>query len=211
MIDQPPNRKVDRRIQRTRQLLRDAMIELVTERGYENITIQDITDHANVARTTFYLHFKDKDDLLIQTFKDTFEEMMSGIPTIKIKTPDGKEMETFDPDYPGDYEHVVRYADFYRVMLGRKGSPAFVHDLRLFLIELLKRVMPQMSYQPRLPIDMIYYSVVNAQIGLYIWWLDHLDEFTPQEMARIGYQLLGQGYLWAMGFENDPFDPSNRV
>jgi AcrR family transcriptional regulator len=48
--------KTDRRVQRTRELLQKALIELISERGYDALTIQDIVDHANVGRTTFYLH-----------------------------------------------------------------------------------------------------------------------------------------------------------
>ncbi len=62
-------KKVDRRIQRTRALLRDALMRLIIRKGYDEITIQDITDEANVARTTFYLHFADKDELLLGTMR----------------------------------------------------------------------------------------------------------------------------------------------
>ena len=54
------SRKVDRRIQRTRQLLDDALIELILEKGYDKITVQNIVDQANVGRSTFYAHFLDK-------------------------------------------------------------------------------------------------------------------------------------------------------
>jgi AcrR family transcriptional regulator len=53
--------KTDRRVQRTRELLQKALIELISERGYDAITIQDIVDHANVGRTTFYLHYNSQD------------------------------------------------------------------------------------------------------------------------------------------------------
>jgi Bacterial regulatory proteins, tetR family len=48
--------KADRRVQRTRELLQKALIELISERGYYAVTIQDIVDRANVGRTTYYLH-----------------------------------------------------------------------------------------------------------------------------------------------------------
>ena len=58
------SRKVDRRIQRTRQLLEDALIALILEKGYDKITVQNIFDQANAGRSTFYSHFLDKDDLM---------------------------------------------------------------------------------------------------------------------------------------------------
>src|SRR5208283_550628 len=55
----------DRRIQRTRQLLLSSLLELILEKGYETITVQDIIDRANVGRSTFYSHFQDKEHLLL--------------------------------------------------------------------------------------------------------------------------------------------------
>ena len=55
----------DRRVQRTRELLQKALIELIRERGHDAITIQDIADRANIGRTTFYLHYSSKDELFM--------------------------------------------------------------------------------------------------------------------------------------------------
>ena len=55
----------DRRIQRTRALLLSALLDLIVERGYEELTVQDIVDRANVGRSTFYKHFLDKRALLL--------------------------------------------------------------------------------------------------------------------------------------------------
>ncbi len=60
---------VDRRVQRTRQLLQDALVSLIQEKGYEAVTVQDILDQANVGRSTFYAHFRDKEELLLSRFE----------------------------------------------------------------------------------------------------------------------------------------------
>ena len=60
--------KLDRRVQRTRQLLRDAFASAVLAKGYESTTVQDILDRANLGRSTFYSHYKDKDELLVSGF-----------------------------------------------------------------------------------------------------------------------------------------------
>ncbi|HEX5941381.1 MAG TPA: helix-turn-helix domain-containing protein, partial [Anaerolineales bacterium] len=57
--------KTNRRVERTRELLQKALIELIAERGYDAITIQDIVDRANIGRTTFYLHYNSKDELFM--------------------------------------------------------------------------------------------------------------------------------------------------
>ena len=59
----PAKNPIDRRIPRTRAMLQHALISLILKKNYEAITIQDICDAANVARSTFYAHYKSKDDL----------------------------------------------------------------------------------------------------------------------------------------------------
>ena len=56
----------DRRVKRTRRLLQGALAELMTQKKFREITVQDITDRADVNRSTFYLHYQDTYDLLLQ-------------------------------------------------------------------------------------------------------------------------------------------------
>jgi hypothetical protein len=64
----PISTKTDRRVLRTRAALRQALMELIREKGYEALTVEEITQHANLGRATFYLHYRDKDDLLLEEF-----------------------------------------------------------------------------------------------------------------------------------------------
>src|SRR5215207_10196482 len=60
----------DRRVRRTQELLRGALMALIMEKGYDRITVQDILDEADVGRSTFYAHYRDKEDLLLSGFDD---------------------------------------------------------------------------------------------------------------------------------------------
>jgi AcrR family transcriptional regulator len=60
----------DRRVGKTRKALREALTDLILERGYESVTVQDLIDRADVGRSTFYAHFIDKDDLLMSIFAE---------------------------------------------------------------------------------------------------------------------------------------------
>lgn len=64
---------IDRRIQRTRKALHEAQIELILEKGFDKVTVQDVIDRANVGRSTFYLHFKDIEDLFLGGFEYLWE------------------------------------------------------------------------------------------------------------------------------------------
>ena len=69
-----PQNMPDRRVQKTRKLLQDALIELVAEKGYEAVSIQELLDRANVGRSTFYAHFQGKDQLL-HSILDRLDEL----------------------------------------------------------------------------------------------------------------------------------------
>src|SRR5258706_8084711 len=68
----------DRRVQRTREQLQQALIDLVSERRYDALTIQEIVERANVGRTTFYLHYTGKDDLFMSCHEAIVGEFRSG-------------------------------------------------------------------------------------------------------------------------------------
>src|SRR5580765_5460700 len=70
--------RTDRRTLRTRDALGDALVELMHERPFKSITVQDVLDRAGVGRSTFYTHYRDKDDLFISDVED-FWEMMSSM------------------------------------------------------------------------------------------------------------------------------------
>lgn len=175
-------RRVDRRIQRTRQLLRDALMTLVVQRGeWDSIAIQDITDQANVSRTTFYLHFRDKEDLLFTSMQDMYDSLVEAFEPVAVD-------KAADPETI-DFDHVAQYADFYRVMLGPKGSGAFVERVHNYLAGVIIRhvidpLRPHMTAPPATPPEMIAHFLAGAEIGAIRWWLATGMQQTPLEMAR---------------------------
>jgi AcrR family transcriptional regulator len=196
-------RKVDRRIQRTRTLLRDALMRLIIRRGYDEITIQDIADEANVARTTFYLHFTDKDDLLFSTMRDVYEELFSSF-EIKDGHPFSGNRE--EDCHAEDFRHVAEFSEFYRVMLSERGSAAFLMRVRQYLAESVmsktfKEMMPE-GTEARLPEEFLAYAVAGAQIGVIKWWLDKGMEHSPQRMAFFLEQFFKHGLLWGLNLKD---------
>lgn len=76
-IKEHEEKRVDPRIKRTRKLLNQAFLELLNEKGFQSITIQDITDRAEVNRATFYAHYEDKYDLLDSYMREGFLDWLS--------------------------------------------------------------------------------------------------------------------------------------
>src|SRR5512133_4407009 len=82
MQDQP-EKALDRRARRTRKQLKEALFALVLEKGYDGVTIEDITERADLGRTTFYLHYRDKEELLLESIDSISEELMEQIAPVR--------------------------------------------------------------------------------------------------------------------------------
>jgi AcrR family transcriptional regulator len=193
-------RKPDRRIERTRQLLSTALMDLIIERGYDTITIQDITDRANVSRATFYLHYKDKDELLFQGMEKIYNALVeshNGLMPIDVSEDD---YETgFCND--SDFQHVAEYADFYRVMLSKKGSMEFVLNVMSYLTQVMTQGIHSKlgESEPKIPLDMIGAFLAGAQVGVTKWWLENDMQYSPQEVAKMHFFLALFGMRWGLG------------
>ncbi|MBZ0287036.1 MAG: TetR/AcrR family transcriptional regulator [Anaerolineae bacterium] len=197
-------KKPDRRIQRTQGLLRDALMELIVEKGYEDISVQDITDRANVARTTFYLHYKDKDELLLTGMAQMYDELVESHMHVSRDELLNDAMAVAMVD-KGDFEHVAQFADFYRVMLSNKGSLTFLLGVLRYLEtishnEILKCILPE-NGAPRLPMGMVANMMAWSEAGAMDWWLREGGEYSAEEMAKMQYYLCMFGLSWVMRLE----------
>src|SRR6516225_8769957 len=118
------------RVRRTQKLLREALIELIEERGFEALTIGEITERAMVSRAAFYRNYQDKYDLVEQIFEEAMSALLSAVGHLGEEHP-SEIWVTF-------FEHIAEYHRLYRALLGSKGSPWFVGKMRTSLAELVK-------------------------------------------------------------------------
>src|SRR6266498_3684845 len=113
----------DRRVQRTRELLQKALIELIGEREYDAITIQDIVNRANVGRTTFYLHYGSKDDLFLSCHEVIVREFHFG----PLSPHPLSREKLLSPEVPWGmiraYQHLKdTWARLYPIFQGKEGQ-----------------------------------------------------------------------------------------
>src|SRR6266511_1126158 len=112
--------KQDRRSQRTRHLLSEALVELIREKDYNAITVSDIIDRANVGRSTFYAHFHDKDDLFVGELDRVIELLSQHIPN--------QEEIPFFPSL-GLFRHVGEEYELYKSLLWGSGIDRLINHL----------------------------------------------------------------------------------
>ena len=115
----------DRRIRRTRRLLIEALIALIMEKGYSKLTVQDILDRADVGRSTFYAHFRDREALLLACFDNVRDELRTEIDAM---TP-GASLP--DPARPAAaiFAHAQRRQPVYRALCGKQGGTIVIGHL----------------------------------------------------------------------------------
>ena len=169
----------DRRIRRTQHLLAKALISLTLEKGYEAVTIRDITERADIGYATFFRHYRDKDELL----QDAVDVVLAELSDLLCPaTPDA------DPAAIGVllFRHIQEQSEAVRVLIGS-------HTLLPRLIEAATQNMVK-EYTPRpdsdVPLEIAAHHVVTSTISLIQWWLDHHMPYPPELMGKIYHELI---------------------
>lgn len=178
-------KRLDPRVVRSRGLLRDALVSLIAEKGFDALTVQDIADRAKLNRATFYLHYRDKHDLLVKSLHDAIDELMAD-----IGPADDDDRPAFDGSLRpivGVFNHVARHARFYRVMMGAEGVPSFIASVREYITEITLSWLTILQPRPEksvVPLDIVANSLSWSLLGVLIWWLEHDLPHSPEYMAE---------------------------
>ena len=171
------------RLRRTQTLLREALIELIEERGFDALTIGELTARAMVSRAAFYRTYQDKYDLVEQIFEEAMSSLLGAVANMGPEQHPPQVWVKF-------FEHIAEYEQLYRALLGRKGSPWFVWKMRASLAELVKEherapggqsaaVRPVFTFSDEFVPDLVSAMFVEA----ITWWLEHGRPYTPRDMA----------------------------
>jgi AcrR family transcriptional regulator len=190
-------KKIDRRVRRTKELLRAALLALIKEKGYERVTVQDIIDRADVGRSTFYAHFRDKEDLLVYGLEELRESFISAAGARNEGTGRSPTLAVF--------EHFAAYNDVWNAMAGRRGAEAFLRHLHQFLSALMRDQLRARAPEgpTQVPLDALVEFAVSTLLGLGMrWWqlgqapssareVDHIYRRLTEPAIRSGLQPRG--------------------
>ncbi len=170
------------RVRRTHKLLREAIIELIEERGFDALTVGEIADRALISRAAFYRNYKDKYELVEQIFEEAMSSLQSAVADFGREHPPQVWVKFL--------EHIAAYARLYRALLGKKGSPWFVIKMRGAMTDLIKahgQVQRGLKGSHRTGTafadEFVPDLVSTLFVEAIIWWLEHDRPYTPKEMA----------------------------
>jgi AcrR family transcriptional regulator len=189
--------KLDPRVIRTRQLLREAFMALIAERGFEPVTIQDITERATLNRATFYLHYRDKHELLT----DLFETLIGDITPLPSGDTLLRSPYEVVPGIARVFEHFAEHADFYRSLLGNQGVLAFTARIREYIEDVGRKWLdtPNPGVDRLVEREIAINYLASAYLGVITWWLEHDMPYTSQEMAMQLMHLTAAGLPRSLG------------
>lgn len=186
-------KKIDRRVARTRRLIQDALVALILEKRYDKITVQDIIDRANVGRSTFYAHFRDKEDVLASNLADYTAQWNAHLGETK-------------PVSTGELPHVLRSLDFFRhaderyefhrAMFAGGGAEVMIETGRQHMMMGIQNHIMQLladGQELAVPLPVITNFLAGGLLSVLIWWLKEKRPYPPEEINDMFQQLAMHG------------------
>lgn len=181
----PKKKTDDRRSRRTRGRLNSAMVELITEKRFDDITVQNVIDRADVGRATFYTHFRDKEDLFEQQWEQ-FNLHLAG----QIKW-DKAGKDSFFP-VKFFFQHLQESQSFYQGLV-RSGKVEKIFKSGVeYLSQNIEAALHQKftTRQVAIPVPVLSHYLANEFFGLLKWWLDAQMPYPPEAMDAMFHRLV---------------------
>lgn len=205
--------RADLRVKRTKILLREALIDLMAEKGFDAITVGDIAERAMVNRATFYRHYTDKYALVTSMFEDVVVQAIQeiGPPLQSLKDLDWLSKDDLSSasappheivGFTAIFEHVARHSKLYRNMLGKQGSSWFAAKIRDYITEVLRQRIQESRHAgirkkddlPSLPEEVATTCLANWLVGMLTWWLESNMASSPEQVAIWCLRFIVHGY-----------------
>lgn len=199
--------RTDRRVARTRRQLRDALMSLILERSYSAITVEDITERADLGRTTFYLHYHDKDELLFESLERIAEELKAQVENLADLQIESGKMHVNPVGLV--FRHVDENRDLYRVILKVEGSNQALNRIRDFIeqsaTEFFNRHMrAYVSQESELPREIVAGYFASSMLGFITLWLDKDLPLQGDEAADLFMILFFRGASRVLNLTIEP-------
>jgi AcrR family transcriptional regulator len=190
----PERRKPDRRIQRTCERLGSALVALIQEKPIDDVTVQEVLDRASVGRSTFYLHYSDKDDLLLSQLEKFLETMSTALSLRK------EESHRVVP-VAELFAHIGSQKKLYRALAdaGRLddffdlAQGYFARGIERRLTESKRLSDIRLSSLPQRELDARASALAGSMLSLLRWWLDRGAKESPQAMDELFHRMVWNG------------------
>lgn len=180
-MNEPKEKRTDPRVLRTRQLLKNALVELLQEMSLEKITVNKIAERATINRVTFYLHYRDIPDML----EKMAEEMVVDVERAMDRKRKEQPWNSSDGILLELLEHIASNAEFYKVIIGSRRVPIFHERLRdVFTRKISEGMTDKGLNNSGIQQDVALWFGSAALLGTIASWLRSDLPYSPQFLAR---------------------------
>jgi AcrR family transcriptional regulator len=198
----PPSRpgsRVQRRVARTKAAIEDAFVQLVLERGYDRVAVEDITDRADLARATFYAHYPNKEAVQFSVFNRLTEDLVQ-----RIADQGGPWNVVHRDAIRTAYKHAAEMPDLYRACLSdARTRQAHLSTLSRYAEANFRDRLTALGQQPRVPVPLMARAFVGAHVTVLEAWLAGELKGDVEKLASMTLDLLIYGAAWAHGVRLD--------
>jgi AcrR family transcriptional regulator len=162
--------------------LREALISLIHEKSYDSIVVKEILDRANVGRSTFYMHFRDKDELLVSGMHDMLRSIQpAGLPSSANRY---EKIIWFSLPI---FEHINQHRRAGEARIGTRGRAIIHEHLQTALAELIaddvkKNFQSRRKTAAQIPSDIVVQYVASTFILVLNWWVENKNPLHPKEV-----------------------------
>jgi len=171
----------DRRIQKTQRALREALTSLIGEKPYDDIAVKEILDRSNVGRSTFYMHFRDKDELLLSGIHDI-------IGTVQAPNHSGKGYEEILWFSLRIFEYHYQHRHVGRDKIGVRGRAILHEHLRLVLADVISEAVKKdfrAARKHQIAHDLLAGYVASTFVLVLNWWVDRRMPMSPKQIYGV--------------------------
>lgn len=186
---------IDRRVSRTRTMLQHAFRTLLRKKRYESITIHDICAAANVGRSTFYSHFRSKDDLKRSGVQEGLRSALTQRHSV-ARSNVAHPLEMSWDFSLSVFEHARDHADHYRTLAGGRGGAIALSKVRQMVTGLVRDELASTGARrppEAIPREVVVQYIVGAYMALLTWWLDGGAKLPPERIDAMFRTLTTRG------------------
>lgn len=185
----------DQMVLRTRKLIRDTLMDLIEEKGFEGVTVRNLTLNAKINRGTFYLHYRDKYDLMDNVQNEILHGLQNKLKHVNIM----EAISCFSKDitYPPlvqVFQYLKDHGRFLKILLGPKGDPSFSQKIKNLLKSIFYEKMQKniIILPENISLVQKYLPSVtsSAYFGIIEQWLESDMPHSPEEVASIFLKII---------------------
>ncbi len=181
---------LDRRVRKTRRILRECLTRLLKEKKIQDITVRELADMADINRGTFYLHYKDVFDLLEQIEQELTEKLEDILDHHSVEELLSRPSLLFSDLYPTVQEN----ADIITILIGENGDLNFVNRIKAILRDRCLQKWLTSNYSCSTDLLEAYSAfIISGCVGIVQYWLETGMKESPEQMAKATEEFILRG------------------